>query len=296
MASSRSAGVNCAKKTLPAFGVKRLTLTQLLSANGCGLDHTEPHRVKFNVVILITRGYCNHMVDFAPQLLQKGDLLLLRAGQVHAFAKAGSIEGEILTFTQEFVSTLSNLPATGQTIETLLDAGPRVSLSESSAASVLVWYEELSRELGLRGQPHSEERIALSFALLVHRVAALEEFTRLAHKEDDPQPSLVREFTALLEEHFLQHRNPAWYARKLGVSARTLDRRLVESVKHTCKELVTSRVLLEAKRLLTDPELQVKGVAHSLRFDEVANFSRFFHHNAGVTPSNFRAEAPDWQL
>ena len=183
-----------------------------------------------------------------------------------------------------------------ETIHMLLDAGPQVRLSEASAACVRSWYEEFSGELALRGQPYSNERITHSFALLVNRMAALDEFAITAQEPEDAKPRFVREFVALMEANFLHRRDPAWYAEKLNVSTRTLDRRLARALKNTCKELITKRLVLEAKRLLTDSELQVKSVAHSLQFDEIANFSRFFRHNAGLTPREFRSHAPDWPV
>ena len=292
----KPADVNCAKKTVPALGVKQFMLSRLFAGNGCAIDHSEPHRLHFHVVILITEGKWEHKVDFSPLPLQPGDLLLLRAGQVHAFAKDRSIEGEILTFTPEFLSTLSDFSSLTATAETLLDAGPRVRLSEASAAYVRSWYDEFSCELALRGQPYSAERITHSFALLVHRMAALKEFVVSIDEPENAKPKLVRELAALVEANFLHRRDPAWYAEQLNVSSRTLDRRLSRAMKHTCKELITERLVLEAKRLLTDTELQVKSVAHSLQFDEIANFSRFFRHNAGLTPREFRAHVPDWPV
>ena len=285
---------NCAKKTHPALGVKRLSLKSLLSSNGCGIDHTEPHRLRFHVAILITGGSDEHMVDFSPVALKAGNLLLLRAGQAHAFAKDHSLEGEILTFTPDFIGTLAHIPSLSETIDALFEAGPCVSLAENSAGFARKWYEDFSEELALRGRPFSEPRIACSFGLLIHRLAALPEFALFLEEGHTPRPRLIREFRTLLGNNFVDRRDPAWYADQLHVSTRTLDRQLMKTVNQTCKQLIKDRLLLEAKRLLTDPDLQVKSVAYALRFDEVANFSRFFHQNAGLTPRDFKSHTPDW--
>jgi AraC-like DNA-binding protein len=286
MADTKPPDVNCARKAAPALGVKRFPLSQLFSGNGCAIDHSEPHRLHFNVAILVTEGQWEHRIDFSPLSIQAGDLLLLRAGQVHAFGKNQVIQGEILTFTREFLGTLSTLPSLERTIYALLDAGPRVRLGAASAASALTWYEEFSGELARRGHPYSEERITYCFSLLVSRLAALPEVMATAESPERAMPTLAREFSKLLEANFLLRRDPGWYAERLGVSTRTLDRRLARSLKSTCKELITQRLVLEAKRLLTDSEVQVKNVAHSLQFDEIANFSRFFRHNAGRRASS----------
>ncbi len=236
------------------------------------------------------------MVDFAPLALSAHDLLLLRAGQVQAFAKDRSIEGEILTFTPEFAGTLSYMPSLAEQFQKLFDAGPRVSLSKKSMDSVQAWYRDFSRELTLRGKPYSDERIEYSFALLVSRLIALDEFVAVSNEIRPRSSRLVRDFSALLKSNFLVHRNPGWYSKKLGVSTRTLDRQILGSLKKTCKQLITENLILEAKRLLTDPDLQIKDIAYSLNFDEAANFSRFFRQNAGVTPRDFKSRVFDWPL
>ncbi len=235
------------------------------------------------------------MVDFSPVSLRPCDLLLLRAGQVHAFSKDHSLQGEILTFTSEFLATLAHMPQLGRTMEAILDHGPRAQLSTDSAHHVCRWWKEFAQELGFRDTPLFESRLACSFGLLVHRLAALPEFAFAIEGSFGAKPMLVHALRALLEEHFLQQRDPAWYAHALHLSTRTLDRQLRKTLNQTCKALLRDRLLLEAKRLLADPDLQVKNVAYALGFDEVANFSRFFHHNAGITPRDFKSRLPDWQ-
>ena len=292
--SVRPKDANCARKANPSLAVKMISLRSLFAGNGCSIDHSEPHRLHFHVAILATGGVDHHMVDFAPVLLQQHDFLLIRAGQVHAFAKHHTLEGEILTFTTEFLGGLEQtFPVTG-ILDVLFSAGPCIRFGETSAAYVRKWYAEFGDELAARTRPFAQPRIASAFGLLAYRVASLEEFAPLFADSRTTLPTLVRSFQALLEKSFLQQREAAWYAAQLNVSLRTLNRQLVGTLKQTSKELIKGRVLLEAKRLLAEPDAQVKSVAYALGFDEVANFSRFFHQNVGVTPRDFKSDMPDW--
>ncbi len=284
---------NCARSTDPALGVRRLGVRELLRSGRCGISHCEPHRLRFHVAILITAGQDNHMVDFSPLLLRPGDLLLLRAGQVHSFDKQSKVEGEILTFTEEFVGTLPQVTGLLTSIEILVDSGPRLSLAQESAAAVRRWFDDFSSELCARGGANADLRVCLAFALLVLRLAGLREF-QPATVGPVQMPRIVRDFESLLGNHFLSERESSWYARHLHVSSRTLDRQLLKARKQTAKELIRARVLLEAKRLLTDSDLQIKDVAYLLHFEEVANFSRFFRQNAGITPKEFKSSRPGW--
>lgn len=292
--SAKPKDANCARGSHPLLGVKRLSLRALFAGNGCAIDHSEPHRLHFHVAILVTAGVSQHMVDFVPVALKPNDFLLLRAGQVHAFEKHHTLEGEILTFTTEFLGALRYASAVGEIFDAMFGVGPRVRFGEASAAYVRKWYAEFADELAARTRPFAEARIDSAFGLLAYRLASLEEFRPLFGGSQTAVPKIVREFQALLEESFLQQREPAWYADRLKVSVRTLNRQLVRTLKQTGKELIKGRVLLEAKRLLADPDVQVKTVAYALCFDEVANFSRFFHQNVGLTPKDFKSKMPDW--
>jgi AraC-like DNA-binding protein len=79
-------------------------------------------------------------------------------------------------------------------------------------------------------------------------------------------------------------------ARKLGLSARTLQRRLAEA--GTSFQDVLDEVRAgAARRLLRDPALAVSEVAFSLGYAELSSFYRAFRRWTGQTPIDWRAAA-----
>ncbi len=56
----------------------------------------------------------------------------------------------------------------------------------------------------------------------------------------------------------------------------------------TAGEIIRDRVLLEAKRLLTNASLTVTEAAHNLNFQDNSYFNRFFKKYTGATPDEFR--------
>ncbi|ACU60311.1 helix-turn-helix domain-containing protein [Chitinophaga pinensis] len=52
------------------------------------------------------------------------------------------------------------------------------------------------------------------------------------------------------------------------------------------------RILEEAKKLLADPSLSIKNIAHRLDYD-VSNFTKFFKRFTGQTPSAYRKSLSD---
>jgi AraC-like DNA-binding protein len=76
-------------------------------------------------------------------------------------------------------------------------------------------------------------------------------------------------------------------ARRMGVSARSLRRRLQEEG-HGFAELVESAMAEVARRLLGDPATSIQDVADRLGFSEPSAFHRAFKRWTGLTPRQFR--------
>lgn len=59
----------------------------------------------------------------------------------------------------------------------------------------------------------------------------------------------------------------------------------------TLKRYLSLKRMEEAKRILLETNFTVAEVAYCLNFDDPHNFSRFFKHEEGITPTEFRERA-----
>ena len=84
------------------------------------------------------------------------------------------------------------------------------------------------------------------------------------------------------------HATLATSARALGMSERSLSRRLSELGTSFRDEVQRARVRA-AEALLVDTELKLDAVARTIGFASRAHFSDFFHRATGETASEFRA-------
>jgi AraC-like DNA-binding protein len=67
-----------------------------------------------------------------------------------------------------------------------------------------------------------------------------------------------------------------------------LNRICNEILQKTTTEVITDRIILEAKRMLMDKGLTVNEIATKLGFDDYSYFTRLFKKKSGITPTNFR--------
>jgi AraC-like DNA-binding protein len=81
-------------------------------------------------------------------------------------------------------------------------------------------------------------------------------------------------------------------ARKLGLSVRTLQRRLQDSG-HTFDDVYDGTRKELARRYLGDPALSIQETAHLLAFVDLRGFYRAFRRWEGCTPAEFRRRVRD---
>lgn len=102
---------------------------------------------------------------------------------------------------------------------------------------------------------------------------------------------LCRRFSDLLEQEFRSGRSMAEYAEMLDVTPTHLTRVCRENAGITAADLITQRVLHEARQLLALPNPPVQNVASHLGFGSAAYFTRFIQNHTGQTPSALRRGA-----
>lgn len=78
------------------------------------------------------------------------------------------------------------------------------------------------------------------------------------------------------------------YADRLAIHVNHLNKVLKENTGKTTTDLISSRIVKEAKILLKQTDWNVSEIAYCLGFEEVAHFSNFFRKQTSFSPLAFR--------
>ncbi|MEG3630308.1 helix-turn-helix transcriptional regulator [Streptomyces poriticola] len=246
------------------------------------------HRIDFHAVMLFTGGPVRHMVDFAEYEATAGDVLWIRPGQVHRFARDTGYRGTVLTMQPGFLprATVEAAGLYRYDLPPLLHPRPdhRAALEASLAQLRREYEDDTTLPLGLHT---AVLRHALSAFLLrlAHLAASSAEAAR-----SGPADTAFTLFRDAVEAGFATNHSVSAYADALGYSRRTLVRVVRAATGRTPKAFIDRRVVLEAKRLLAHTDLPIGRVGAAVGFPDAANFSRFFHQHTDRTPAAFRAE------
>ena len=263
----------------PAGPVAGFEITDLASLhalmNDGGLERV--HRVDFHTITLITEGRTDHTVDFVTYPCRPGTLLWIRPGQVQSFGRPGAANGVHVLFTPAFPPRFAGT-------DRLVDE----------------WYGPVCRQLGA-GPAHAGVSTLLNHmraeftgqaspAILQLLLGALLlDIDRLPQPEEKHAGGEIYvRFRRELERSYATTRRAEDYARRLGYSVKTLTRACLSATGQPVKEVIDTRVVLEAQRLLAHTDEPVAAIARRLGFTEPTNFGKFFTRHTGAAPGDFR--------
>lgn len=271
---------------VPSVGDIEVNTLQGIRDRGGPEEFLTSQRLDFDLLVHIESGTTRHTVDFTDHSLATGDVLWVRAGQVHQWGTIADIEGPVVMFGPHAVDD-----RTGGLIRSHLvrprSHWPAAELEGTSVPRALDLLTSGSTE------PPAADRNELRRAALAHSLAAV--LIHLALIEPvgsgpafGPTHEAYTWFRDHIEEHFRSWHKVNQYAERLGYSARTLNRLARQHTGRSAKELIDERVVLEAKRLLSHADASVAEIAGQLGFDDASNFSSYFRRQAGMTPGAFR--------
>lgn len=276
---------------LAALGIEPMSMAELRRKVGASrLDR--PERVDFFMLMLVTEGSGVHTVDFINWSLSPGQMLFVQPGQVQQWHATDPFEAQLILIDP------GALPQrTGQGLSRelgLLGFGEWVTglqLGHNELRGIEAGFRQLREDFDqFSGQ-------SLDVALIRHELMAL--LTRIAklQKQGRGEAEMLansrltyRLFIQALEASFAKEHSLQYYARRLGYSESTISRACLAAEGRSAKEVISRRVLLEAKRLLAHSTASVAEVAYQLGFSEATNFVKFFRKSSGVTPKHFRQE------
>ena len=103
-------------------------------------------------------------------------------------------------------------------------------------------------------------------------------------------------FLELLERQFpiedarqrVNFRSASDFANQLSIHVNHLSRAIKETTQKTTSQIITERLLQEAKILLIQTDWNISEIAFALGFNEVPHFNNFFKKHLNINPTQFR--------
>lgn len=233
----------------------------------------------------IENGNGTYQIDFKPFSIEKAGLFFLSPGQVLQVEAEKVKSAFQISFDPEFycVETHGKAIACNGVLFNNVHRATMIPLDESDAPTFKNWIEQMMQELDHPGPGHRE---LLETYLRMFLIAALRKLTPV-QKASDPKNKLAADFIASVDKFFRKKHTVSEYAAMLGVSPKSLSKRLQAEGYATPINLIRNRIILQAKRDLRYSEKPIKTIAHDLGFEDPAYFSRYFKKATQQSPKQY---------
>ena len=106
--------------------------------------------------------------------------------------------------------------------------------------------------------------------------------------EGNREPAILQNLREAIEKDFKSKHTPNEYAVLLNISPNALAKITKKHFNKTLTNLITERIIIEAKRELYLTNKSVKVIAYELGYDDEYYFSRFFKKNTEISPQVYR--------
>ena len=249
----------------------------------------KPGSYSYFTVILLSKATGRLTADASQYTVEDLSLLTFSLYQPFEIDCPSAFEGYAFEFHPDFFCLhrhRSEVSCNGVLFNNIYES-PLTKLSESEAAELSAVASCALSEIK-RNDADSE---ALLSYLKVLLISATRIRLAQANKKSDKvkkTPAKLQELQSAIEDNFRSIHNAAGYADILNYSASVLNRACRDYFNKTLSELITDRIVLEAKRELYLTEKPVKAIAYDLGFNDEFHFSRYFKRNIGVSPQYFR--------
>lgn len=234
-----------------------------------------PHRhMQSGQVLLVSSGQVHFRCDGMQKDLDAPCFMVVTPGSVHGFRFSPDTRGHVLSFS---ASLAARARGAGDPLLHLLTHGG----SGTIPGEVLARVDWLCAEM----LAIQDDWRALQPLFLALTEALLRSLPGEERAGSDASDDRVAQFRALVELHLAQHRPLSWYADRLGMTERTLNRLCRRQLGMTPVQLIHARITQEAQRMLCFTNASIQQVSDELGFSDASYFSRFYHRMTGRRPT-----------
>jgi AraC family transcriptional activator of pobA len=282
-------------KKYPIYNIQRFNCTSVNSDLYINtfknhlIDHSfveEPHRHNSYVLVFFTKGSGTHEIDFDVFAIQPGSMFFLQPGQMHHWNLSDDVEGFVIFYSQEMYNLyFGQKTIADYSFYSSVDNKPEMVFDVSELKAILPYFESLIIETQ-SNQLLKQDKI-MNLLDIIH-IEIARKYSETHLHEAHSYNVKIKNFEVLLEQNFKTEKAPFFYASQLNITLKHLNRICNEMLQKTTTEVITARIILEAKRMLMDKKFTVNEIATELGFDDYSYFTRLFKKHTGMTPTDFR--------
>jgi AraC family transcriptional regulator, transcriptional activator of pobA len=253
-------------------------------------DHVQ--RLNYFTMLWITEGTGSLRVDFTEYSFEANSVLAFSPYQPFMLFNAQNVKGIAINFHPDFFCILKHhkeVSCSGILFNNIYDP-PITAIDDATSVHLKTVIEQVTTELQNPALAQYELLVSYLkiFLITVTRQKALQQKEVQSTLIDSKEPFMLQKLKEAIEEHFKTKHAPSDYAELLHITPKALAKVTKAHFNKTLTDLISERIIIEAKRELYLTNKAVKEIAAELGYEDEHYFSRFFKNNAEVSPQLYR--------
>ena len=253
-------------------------------------DHIQ--RNNYYSLIWLTQGNGKVKADFSEYDFQENSLFAFSPYQPFMLSSDKTLGGIALQFHPDFFCIhkhQAEVACNGVLFNNIYNP-PFIAIDENSASTFRMLMNQMKTEMQHTALAQYESLISYLkiFLITASRQKAEQEPKARQTVSDLKEPFILQNLKDAIEKDFKTKHYASDYAKALNISAGALAKITKTHFNKTLTDLISERIIIEAKRELYLTNKAIKEIAYELGYQDEYYFSRFFKTNADISPQMYR--------
>ncbi|MBY0462825.1 MAG: helix-turn-helix transcriptional regulator [Alphaproteobacteria bacterium] len=253
-------------------------------------DHVQ--RLNYYSIIWVIKGSGSVKADFSEYGFSENTLFAFSPYQPFMFQSNGEINGIVVNFHPDFfcIHKHQQEVACNGVLFNNIFGPPFVAVDEKASGTFNMLVAQMKTEMQNAALAQNELLISYLkiFLITASRLKAEQRPENQIHLGQTEEPFILQNLKNYIETHFKTKHSASDYAGLLNISTKALAKITKAHFNKTITNLISERIIIEAKRELYLTNKAVKEIAYELGYDDEYYFSRFFKNNVDISPQVYR--------
>ena len=255
-------------------------------------QYEQIQRLNYYSIIWIKNGTGKVKADFSEYNFTDNSMFAFSPYQPFMLTAETETAGIVLNFHPDFfcIHKHQQEVACNGVLFNNVYQPPFVSVDDSAAATFEMLITQMKTDLQAPALAQYELLVSYLkiFLIIASRLKTQQHPESLSTSAENTEPFILQTLKNYIELHFKTKHSASDYAGFLNISSKALAKITKTHFNKTLTDLISERIIIEAKRELYLTDKPVKEIAWELGYEDEHYFSRFFKNNADVSPQLYR--------